>query len=202
MDKKTSIISSIILGIVGIFLLLWSEVVTDVISKLVGVFLIIAGCVNFYEFYKGDRENVYTKSKVVYGIISFIAGVVFFTKPGLIKDLISIVVGIYILIQSIFKIKEALLLKSSGIDKWLTPFILAVIELVCAVLCIFGNLIVPDLVIQFIGIVLIVYAVIDIVNAISVNQTNAKVTKVIKDKDIKEAIVEEIPKKKKESEDE
>lgn len=195
-NKKTSLVTSVILGIVGILLLLWSEVVTDVMSKLVGLFLIIAGCVNFYDFYKGDKESVYNRSKVVYGVISFIAGIVFFTKPGLIKDLISIIVGVYILIASILKIREAMMLKKIGIDKWLTPFVLAAIELVCAILCIFGNLIVPDLVIQFIGIILIIYAVIDIVNAISVNQTNAKVTKVVKDEDIKEAIVEEIPKKK------
>ncbi len=195
-NKKTSVITSIILGIVGVLLILWSEVVTDVISKLVGVFLIVAGSVNLYDFYKSDRNSVFARSKVLYGVISFIAGIVFFTKPGLIKDLISVVVGIYILIASMLKIREALALKKIGIDKWLTPFVLAVIELVCAFLCIFGNLIIPDLVIQFIGIILVFYAVIDIINAISVNQTNAKVTRLIKDEDVKEAIVEEIPKKK------
>lgn len=195
-NKKTSVITSVILGIVGVLLILWSEVVTDVISKLVGVCLIIAGAVNLYDYYKGNRDSIFTRSKVVYGVISFIAGIVFFTKPGLIKDLISVVVGIYILVASMLKIKEALTLKKIGIDKWITPFVLAVIELICAILCIFGNLIVPDLVIQFIGMVLVFYAVIDIVNAISVDQTNAKVTRVAKKEDVKEAIVEEIPKKK------
>ena len=195
-NKKMSVLSSVILGIVGVLLILWSEVVTDVISKLVGLFLIVASMVNFYEFYKSDKQSIYVRSKLVYGIISLIAGIVFFTKPGLIKDLISVVVGFYILLAGSMKIREALMLKNAGIDKWVTPFILAVIEIVCAVLCIFGNLIVPDLVIQFIGVILVIYAIIDIVNAISVNQTNAKVTKIAKKEDIKEAIVEEIPKKK------
>ncbi len=195
-NKKMSVLSSVILGIVGVLLILWSEVVTDVISKLVGLFLIVASMVNFYEFYKSDKQSIYVRSKLIYGIISLIAGIVFFTKPGLIKDLISVVVGFYILLAGSMKIREALMLKNAGIDKWVTPFILAVIEIVCAVLCIFGNLIVPDLVIQFIGVILVIYAIIDIVNAISVNQTNAKVTKIAKKEDIKEAIVEEIPKKK------
>ena len=139
-NKKMSVLSSVILGIVGVLLILWSEVVTDVISKLVGLFLIVASMVNFYEFYKSDKQSIYVRSKLVYGIISLIAGIVFFTKPGLIKDLISVVVGFYILLAGSMKIREALMLKNAGIDKWVTPFILAVIEIVCAVLCIFGNL--------------------------------------------------------------
>ncbi len=66
--------------------------------------------------------------------------------------------------------------------------------------CVFGPFLVASIIVQFIGIIVMIYAVVDIINGISVGQAmpsekNAKT----KDKDdIPDALVEEIkPKKKK-----
>ena len=77
---------------------------------------------------------------------------------------------ILLLIESIFRLQDALNSKKFN-PNYKNALILAIIGVVCGALCIFGKIIVPDLVVQVIGVLLIIFAVSDMTGGIMIKQS-------------------------------
>lgn len=199
-SELPSIVVSLILFIIGLLLLLYSDTIIKMVSIVLGIVLIVAGIVMIVRYFKEENRTLLTGFNFGYGVISMIAGSALILNPTIVGSLLPFVIGIWVIISSIMRLEGVFYLKQTGSDKWVTPLILAIISLICGILCVFGPFLVASIIVQFIGIIVMIYAVVDIINGISVGQAmpsekNAKT----KDKDdIPDALVEEIkPKKKK-----
>ena len=194
-NKIGSIFISLIMFILGLFLVIWSSKVTDIISIIVGIVLVCVGLYSSITTFKKE-ERAFTDYFIAgYGVISIVAGTILIINPVFIQQIISFVIGIYVVAIAISKLQESLALKTIGSNKYVTPLIFAIIELICGVLCIFGKFLVGDLIIEFIGVMLMIYAVMDIANSITVETTKSKKDKLIshdEKKNIKDAIVEDV----------
>ena len=162
MSKKLKdIILSLGLLVVGICLLLWAEKVTNTVSIILGIVAIIYSLTILVPAFKNKKgEN----SQIAIAAILFIAGLVLLIKPGIIGETISFVIGIFIIITSASKLKDNLDLKKNKNNN--LGLILTIIGLIIGLLCILGKLIIPDLVLKFIGVMLIIYSATNIINSI------------------------------------
>ena len=107
------------------------------------------------------RRNV----NIVYGIVSIVAGVFLVTVPEFIGSIIPIVVGIAVIISSSFKVQQALVLKNLNSKYFLPSLIIAIVCLVCGVVILFNPFTSAVVVTQIIGLFMIIYAVLDIINS-------------------------------------
>lgn len=205
MKKSTipSIIISIILFVIGLLLLLKSDTVIKTVSIALGILIIIAGIVMLIKYFKSEVKTISSSFNFGYGVISIIAGAVLILNPTVVASLLPFVIGIFVVTSSIMRLQNAIELKATGTDKWVTPMILAIINLMCGILCIFGPFIVANIIIKFIGVILMVYALIDIIDAIAIGQATTSVTTITikpdkENDDIPDAEVEDVkPSKKK-----
>lgn len=195
-----SIIVSLILLMIGFLLWTKSDTIIKLVSIILGIVLIVAGIVMLVRYWKTDKKTVLSSFNFGYGIISMIAGTALILNPTIVGSLLPFVIGIWVIISSIMRLEGAFYLKQLGSTKWVTPLILAIMSLICGILCVFGPFLVANIIVQFIGIILMIYAIVDIINAISVGQampSDREDNKTEKE-DIPDALVEEIkPKKKK-----
>ena len=160
-----SLLSSIFLLLLGILLFFKSSATLMGISYLVGGVLIALGVIAIINFLRNSTKDIFVELNIVYGIVSIVAGLFLVTVPEFVGSIIPIVVGITIIISSSFKIQQALVLKNLGSKYFAPSIIMAISCLICGVVILFNPFTSAVVVTQIIGLFMIIYAVLDIINS-------------------------------------
>ncbi|MBR3164207.1 DUF308 domain-containing protein [Candidatus Saccharibacteria bacterium] len=147
--------------ILGICLLVWADKVTSFISIAFGTLFVVY---SLYLLIAHLRTKPEERSSVILlpVVALLIAGGFLILKHDFIKELISFVVGIFLIIKSLIGIQDAINSKPY-FTRFITPLALSSIGLLCGILCIAGKLIIPNLLFQILGIMLAVFGVVDLV---------------------------------------
>ena len=165
---------NIVLLALGIALVIWADKVTSLISIIIGATFLVLAAYNLIAYLRVENRDMKEMPKLISAIALGIAGGFLIIQNGLIKEVISIVVGIFLLIESIFRLQDALESKKTN-PNYKNPLILSIVGIVLGMLCIFGKIIIPDLMLQVFGIILIIFSVVDMTGGAMVTQATKKV---------------------------
>jgi uncharacterized membrane protein HdeD (DUF308 family) len=180
---RTSIAFSIVLFLVGIFLLIKPEVTLHAISYLVGIMLIIWGIVPVISFFTDKDNNNYLEFSFICGVFALIFGIIVMLNPDIIGSIIPLLVGIWMIINGVTKLQYAIMLKRNEADAFVS-ITLSLIILLCGILLIFNPFGGAIVITKLIGIFLIIYSILDIIECYSIKKTVKTVEKKVnKDKD-------------------
>ncbi len=161
MKKIEEVATSLALLFVGVSLFLWAEKVTNLVSIILGVIMLLYSLFLLISIRKDLSNN---KGELTLAIILLIGGIVLLVKPEIIKETISFVIGIFIIITSISKLNVAI--NNSKKTRSKTGVYLSILGIVLGLLCLLGKLIIPDIVLKFVGFLVIVYSLSNIINTI------------------------------------
>lgn len=171
MLKKTTnknMITSIIILLFGIFIFIKPDTTVKTISFLLGIILLISGINNIVGAFN-NKESI-NDLNIAIGIIIIVASLVLFFNPTIIASIIPLIVGIYMIISSAFKLQYLYSLKSLT-NKWDTSVvIIAIVTLILGVLLVFNPFGGVIAITKLIGIFLVIYAILDIVNNINIKK--------------------------------
>lgn len=173
----SSIISSVVLFVVGLFLVIRPESTLSLISYILGGILVIIGTTSLVNYYK-DKKSVST-FELIYGVISLIAGLVLILNPKALASLIPFVIGVWILISSLIKLKYIWDLNDTKNKSWTTSLVITIIMLVLGIVLIFNPFEGAVMITRMIGIFVIIYAVLDIVQSSIIKKSVKEIKKVI-----------------------
>lgn len=166
---KTSIIFSIILICIGIFLLVNPETTLAAISYFIGIFLMVWGLVPIVRYFSDKDSKNYLEFTFIIGIFSFIFGVIVMIKPNIISSIIPLLLGMWMIINGGIKLYYSLIMNKQ--TNSMSSIILSVIILVCGIVLIcnpFGGAVVLT---QIVGISLIFYSIVDLAECYNLNKT-------------------------------
>ena len=166
-EKKISnVILVMCILILGILLIIWADKITNIFSILLGILAIIYGIITFINYFKTKDKTFGNMLSFIYGIIILVMGFILVFRVDFLKELISFVVGIYIVLSSLFKLHEILVLQKDSNIKLTSSIVITIILVFLGILCICGKFLIPDIIIRFIGIILVIYSVMFILNMI------------------------------------
>lgn len=158
-----SIIESLIFAILGIILVYKPEGTVKVISIILGVVFITAGICKIISYFMTKDENDFYNYDLVYGLMAIVIGIVSIAYINIIGSVFRIIIGVWIIYTSFVRINFAIQMKKINSNSWLYGIILAVLMFCCGLYIIMNS----QAIIVTIGIVMIVYSIIDIIeNAI------------------------------------
>lgn len=169
MDKilrKTGIVSileSIIFIILGAILVWKADLAVKVISYIIGtIFIIIGGAkvIKYFSMHKKQYELY--NYELIYGLITIVIGAITIYYCNTIETILRIVVGIWIIYSSFVKLGLSLKMKEVGVRLWVHSLILSIIMFICGMYVILNS----GTIIMTIGIAMIIYSIIDIIEDI------------------------------------
>ncbi len=164
MKKKISdILLSLLLFIIGICLLFWSDEVIKAVSILLGSLFILYGVMTIIKYFKTEPRSVLLIS---IGIISIVIGIILLFRKNIITETISFIVGIFIIISSIGSLTNAIEQKSKN---YMIGIGLSVTGIIIGVLCVLGKILIPNIILEFMGVLLIIYSVTSVINTIVIS---------------------------------
>lgn len=160
----TSLATGIIFFCFGLFLFLKPETTINSVSYLLGGILIILG---FFTFLKYILENnTIIKDfdvDIIYGIVGMVAGLVLVLNPSAIATIIPFILGMWMVINSAIKLQYSLVLKQYQKSNWKVTFTIAIISLIWGIILVFNPFKGAVIITKIIGIFVMVYAILEIV---------------------------------------
>ncbi len=188
----SSILSACGFILLGLFLLLKPETTISMISYILGTIILLLGAFAFARYIKNREIGGMFNFNLVYGIICVVAGLVLVFNPTALASLIPFVLGIFIVVNSALKVQYAVELKHYDNKMWMTTLILSFITLVCGVILIFNPFEGAVVLTQVIGIFIIIYSVLDVIECYIIKKNLKGIQKLVEEVDnIKEAVIEE-----------
>lgn len=174
---KSSLITSIVLLIIGTLLLFKSNDTIIAISYILGSILFVLGIIAIINFFRESSLNAYNDLNIVYGIVTIILGVLIISDPTAIATFIPFVVGLSILISSSIKLAYSIELKNDNDEIWKSTLIMSAIGALCGVLILFNPFKTSVMVFKIIGIFIIIYALLDIISVIQIKKDFKEIKK-------------------------
>ncbi len=161
--KDTNLFTSILFLVVGILLFSNPGGVVKFITYIVGILFIIMGIGKIVSYYQMIRKmNVNNTSDFILGIVAVILGIIVIFCSSAIEFVIRLVMGGWILYSGILKLIYSLNLRDLKVDSWLYVLIVSIIMIICGLYVIVKS----NLVFSTIGLILIIYSIIEIIQYI------------------------------------
>ena len=158
-----SIIESIIFAILGIILIANPEATVKIISYIIGAGLILIGAYKIYMYAKDKGKNDLYNYQLIYGVMAIVIGLIAIIYSSTIGTIFRIIIGIWIIYSAVVRASSALKLKTLNSNIWIYTLIIAIAMLACGLYVVLNE----GTVIVTIGILMIVYSVMDVIeNAI------------------------------------
>lgn len=171
--KKYSLIAIVASAIIGAFFIMFPAQSITYMSLAVGIALIVMGIAGVIG-YLANKNSSFT---LALGIVSAIAGIVVCVKYETIISAIVVIIGIFILATGIFNLATGIrVLVFHMITGWLT-LVLAVVEITLGIVAMTKSTELTVGIVQFLGVALLLYAIMGIVSFIQVK----KMVKTVKD---------------------
>lgn len=168
---RSSILGSMGMAILGILLIFYSEVTIVSISYIIGAILIAIGVLAVLKFIRAYNNSTKNELDIVYGIVCVILGIIVITNPEAIASIIPFVVAVIIIISSATKLQYSLELKKDDNDLWKSTMIISIISMLCGVLLIFNPFQGAVMFTRIVGILILIYAILDISSTISIKRS-------------------------------
>ena len=161
MKKKFGdLVLSVFLFVIGICLLYWSDEVIMVVTILLGSTFILYGIITLIKYLRANPKSILS---IMIGVLSIIIGIILLFRQTIISEIISFIVGLYIIITSIGSLMLAI--EQHG-NNYALNIGLSITGIVIGILCVIGKLLIPNIVLEFMGVLLIIFSVTNVINAL------------------------------------
>lgn len=188
---RSSILTSLVLVILGILLVTFSDETIIAISYFIGGVLVLIGVVGIIDYIRKVKTGYKGELDLIYSIVTIILGVLIITNPKGIATIINYVLGVIIIINSASKFNYSLQLKGTSNNLWKTTMIVSILTAICGILLIFNPFKSASAIVTIIGTIIIVYGVLDIISTIFIKRNYDSLTKQDKKKAKDATIVKE-----------
>ena len=172
-----SLITSIVFIIFGLVLILFTKKELAIIGYVAAILLIINGVLNVTDDYK-QFKVFYFFDGFTSGLLSIIFGIIIIVNPEYTAIIMPIMIGLWIIIASTFKLRMALALKDSSKTTWILPYILSILTIIIG-LCLIFNPVLGSLgIATVIGFLVILYGICDVIDVIIFKKNIKQIAKV------------------------
>lgn len=161
-----SMISSVLLFLFGLILAVNAEGFIKSITVAIGVVLLLIGVFPVIDYFRYRKDGLGASVGLISGIFSIVCGLMLLINEDLLMILIPVFIGVWMIINGINKIQVSFEIKDLGEKSWVITFIYSILIMVLGGYFIVNPISGATTVTSFIGIILCIYAVLDIIDCI------------------------------------
>ena len=174
-EKTREIVSAGVLFFVGILLFAYADKILDWISVILGALAIAYSVITLLSYISASPKDR-RETSIFLIVLAAAAGIVLISKSTFIREMISFIIGIYIILTSALQLSAIIDFKRlTGIK--IKSVVLPILGIIIGAFCISGDLLVPDAIIHYTGILLSVYSIIEIASILLFSKEEKKAKK-------------------------
>ena len=161
-DAWESILAAVVFLLIGILVVNNPEAVVLTISYVLGGIFALVGILKIVSYFVEKGNEDFFNYDLVFGLIALIVGTIFITQASLLNTLFRVMIAIWLIYSGLIRGTTALKLKKFDVNAWWVVLISAILMVIAGIYVIsYSGIVVASL-----GILMIAYAVIDLINGI------------------------------------
>lgn len=171
-----SIVSSIVIALVGAVLLFMPKLSNKLIGVIMGLLFILYGIITIYKYITRNGAKLYSLN-LLYGIIILLIGVIIVLVPFSVTSFLTICLGLYLIIIGINKVTYGIWFKIGNHSSWLITLVIGIMLIFFGILVLsnpFSSLTITRLV----GAFLILASILDITDLILLKKRSDEISKI------------------------
>lgn len=171
------VITAVAYILLGLFLVIWPDASMNVLCYLIGGVLTLYGFFNIFSFIFG-RDRSFSIELVI-GVVTAAIGIFSLVSPNTIRDILSILLGLIVVIDSLIGIKRAFSLKELDLASWWVFLLLSLASAMLGVLFMIRKELFGEALLIVVGIVLMYEGISDLVTIIQISVLGKRLKKAI-----------------------
>lgn len=157
----TSIVTSLIFGLIGLVMIYNPDTTMKFISTLIGVFFIVIGVIKVINYLVSRKNSTLFTNDIAWGLIAIIIGLVTMVYSSTIESIFRIMIGVWIIYSGFTRFTVSFRLKNVNDKLWALVLTLAVLMIVGGLYVTFY----PGALIVTLGVIIFIYAIMDLVES-------------------------------------
>lgn len=175
-----SILLDVIFIALGIFLVINPELSTKVSGVLIGIGLIVVGLYAVIKYVLNmDTIAFIFTFELIFGILSIITGILLMANPLAIASFITIIIGVWFIISAVIKGSIALRFKRYNEETWILNSVISILTVILGILLLTNPFSAYIVLSTYVGIMIIVYSSMDIVEQLLFRKRAANIEKIL-----------------------
>jgi len=159
---KTSIIVSILLILLSFFLIFRPLASINFIIMALGFIVVASGISHIITYFTSPVEFRAFSFELVRGILGIVAGIILISHPEWVHSFLPVIIGIWVIIESIINFQLSLNLKSFVTGGWMVMLILSILTVLLGIFIIVHPSISAAILTTFCGICLLISEILNI----------------------------------------
>ena len=132
-----SILESVAMTVLGVFLIAWPMAVVKVIAYVVGAFLVIKGGYRVVNYFIVQGRNDFFNNDLLFGVISVLIGVAVLVMGEEISNIFRIVTGMWTIYEAMVRMITSIKLNSAKVAIWKWVLVISLVMLLLGVVVTF-----------------------------------------------------------------
>ena len=157
----TSVITSIIFGIICLIMIYNPQTTMKFISTILGIFFIVIGIVKIINYFVLRGNSTLITNDIAWGLIAIIIGLVTMVYSSTIENIFRIMIGVWIIYSGFTRFTLSFRLKGVNDKVWAFVLILAVLMVIGGLYVTFY----PGALIVTLGVIILIYAIMDLIES-------------------------------------
>lgn len=154
--KWTFIAISLAMILLGLCLIIWPHISATVLCYLFGALILITGIVRIVCYIRRGVSALFHYHELPLGLLDILLAVFFFSRSRYVVLVLPVVIGIMILVDSIFELQMAIDLKQLGLGRWWSILALSILSILFSFLLVLNPFEGSVTLMVFVGLSLIV----------------------------------------------
>ncbi len=130
--KPLYVIMALVELVLGIFLIIYPDIGTKILTVILGAILAGVGVFNLISYLMNNNSSF--RQGVLSGVISAALGIAFIAQAETIVNVTSIILGVFIIFEGLTSCKRAFIMKKLEFAQWFIFLIIAIITCVVGAL--------------------------------------------------------------------
>lgn len=135
----TSTIESLAILVLGILFVVWPETMIHVVAYVVGIFFLVKGGFQIINYFIDQGQRDFFNNNLLTGTVSALIGIAALIAGPNIANVFRIVVGIFLIYDSLVRINAAMKLHAANINAWSYVLIVSLIVMVLGIIVCFSD---------------------------------------------------------------
>lgn len=159
--KRSILIYAFLLIVLGIILIFYPTLTTVAFAYFVASLIIASGITQLITYFQSKLENQYMYN-LIFGVLLCCVGVFMFVRTDVVIMMIPLIVGVFIVFNSINAALKAFRLKAYGYEGWFKDFIMAIILAVAGFVIMINPFTAATVSVMFIGAAFVYAGILDL----------------------------------------
>lgn len=117
----------------GICLMIWPGISAEILCYALGTILLVVGVMRIVCYFQRGISVLWHRYELPLGLLDALAGICFLSHPANVLLILPVVVGIMIIVDSVFHLQTALELRRIGAKRWWVIFAFATVSILVAI---------------------------------------------------------------------